>query len=340
MYKAANLLKPHIFKIEERNDLIPSKEEVIIEVTTAGVCGTDTAIFSGNYVVPLPLVLGHEFIGNVIAVGDKSNKSLIGKRVTAEINDTCISYNKKNVCISCSSQLSTHCQNRTVLGIIKHDGAFAEQLKCPIRNVHLIPESIKDENAIFIEPLAAAIQTFEMSPIQKNDFIVILGSGRLGILITLVAKLFGAQVLAVSRSIEKLERAKKFGADHVLPFSDSLLDEIRDLTNGLGADMVVECSGNSGLVNQAINYVRPRGTVALKTTSGVPANNVDLTKIVVDEIRLVGSRCGNFQKAINLIQQKKLELSSLISRKFKLDEIQAALKAAESKSKIVIDIKN
>ena len=340
MYKAANLVKPQLIRMEERNDLTSSKGEVVIEVTTAGVCGTDIAIFSGNYVVPLPLVLGHEFIGNIIAVGDKINENLIGKRVTAEINNTCISYNKPNPCISCLKGLNTHCQDRTVLGITKHDGAFAEQLKSPANNVHLIPDGIKDDEAIFIEPLAAAIQTFEMSPIHKDDLIVILGSGRLGILITLVAKSLGAKVLAVSRSEKKLKRAKLFGADHVLPYSSNLLDDIRGFTEGLGADIVIECSGNSELVNEAIKYVRPRGTVALKTTSGVPAKNIDITKVVVDEIKLIGSRCGNFQKAIELIERKKLKLSSLISKKYKLEEIQDAIKTAESESKVIIEIKN
>ena len=249
-----------------------------------------------------------------------------------------MSYNKRNPCISCVKGLNTHCQDRTVLGIIKHDGAFAEQLKSPVNNVHLIPNGIKDDEAIFIEPLAAAIQTFEMSPIKEDDIIVILGSGRLGILITMVAKSLGAKVLAVSRSENKLKRAKSFGADHVLKYSDNLIDDIKTFTNEFGADMVVECSGNSELISEAIKYVRPRGTVALKTTSGVPANNLDITKVVVDEIRLVGSRCGELQKAIKFLQKEKLKLSNLISKRYSLEEILTAIKTAESESKVIIEI--
>ncbi|NHI92665.1 MAG: hypothetical protein EAX96_09185 [Candidatus Lokiarchaeota archaeon] len=338
MYKAANLIKPKLIRIEERENLTPKKEEVIIKVTTAGICGTDIAIFSGNYPVSLPLVLGHEFSGKIIKVGDNSRKNLIGKRVTAEINNTCLSYKLKNKCISCSNGLNTHCLNRTVLGITQYDGAFAEQLKSPLNNIHLIPDDISDSKAIFIEPLAAAIQTFEMSPISKSDFIVVLGSGRLGILIIKVAKLFGGKVLAVSRSKEKLERAKKFGADYVLPFSENLIETIKELTNNFGADMIVECSGNSELINEAIKYVRPRGTIALKTTSGVPANYIDITKIVVEEIRVVGSRCGNFQKAIEMMQDKKFDVSTLISKKFKLEDIEKAMKSAESESKVLIEL--
>ncbi|MHA1798055.1 MAG: zinc-binding dehydrogenase [Candidatus Helarchaeota archaeon] len=336
MYEAAVLFEPKKIRMEEKEDLIPNKNEAIINVRSAGICGTDLAIYSGDYPVPLPLVLGHEFSGDIIKVGNESIKELIGKRVTSEINNTCISYNKNVKCAACEIGLNTHCQDRSVLGIIGYDGAFAEQIKVPINNIHILPDEISYDAATFIEPLAAAIQTFELAPIQENDLVIIFGLGRLGILINLVAKSIGARVLAISRSKEKLERAQKFGADHTVSNLNDLIIKTSELTNGLGADMVVECTGISDMINEAIKCVRPRGIIALKSTSGITAHDIDTTKIVVDEIKVIGSRCGPFNKAIKMIKNENLNLERFISKIYPLNEVEIALKTAKEEFKVLI----
>jgi len=338
MYRATNLIAPNKIQIEEREDLKPNSEEAIIQVTTAGICGTDLAIFSGNYTVPLPIVLGHEFCGKILAVGNKKHKNFIGKRATAEINNTCHSYNKKELCAYCSVGLTSHCTERNVFGIVAYDGAFAEQVKVPIKNIHLLPDQISDEAGVFIEPFAAAMQTFKISKIIEKDLVVILGAGRLGLLIIKAAKYLGARVLAVSRSKTKLERAKTQGADHVMQPSDNVLDKVKELSHNLGANLVVECTGNSDMINEAIKLVRSRGEIALKSTSGVPATNVDITEIVVREIQLSGSRCGDFSEAISIIKDEKLNLESLISKKYPFDKIQIALQEAPNESKILLEM--
>ena len=338
MYRIANLVAPQKIKIEKREDPTLNSEEAIIEVSTAGICGTDLAIFSGNYEVPLPIVLGHEFSGRIKAVGNEKHENLIGKRATAEINNTCKAYNREKLCSYCSAGLISHCSERNVFGIIEHDGAFAEQVKVPINNIHLLPDSISDEAGVFIEPFAAAMQTFKISKIIENDLVVVLGAGRLGILIVKAAKYLGARVLAVSNSKTKLARAKVHGADHVMQSSEPILSKIKDLSNNLGADMVVECTGNSNMINEALKLVRCRGVIALKSTSGVPANSIDITDIVVREIQLSGSRCGNFTEAIDIIKNEKFNLESLISKKYSLEDTEKALIDAPKESKVIIKI--
>jgi threonine dehydrogenase-like Zn-dependent dehydrogenase len=207
-YRAAVLTKPRHLVIETRTLRRLKPNEVLIRVAYAGICGTDLALHSGGYRVPLPLVLGHEFSGIVEQVGSDDCSHLVGRRVTAEINNTCISCEFLRPCPACRRGLDHHCSRRTVTGIMKHDGAFAEYVIVPRRNLHMLPPSVTLEGAVFIEPLAAALQTFRLTPICKGDSVVVLGAGRLGLLIGMVARSTGARVLMITRSRERCARAR------------------------------------------------------------------------------------------------------------------------------------
>lgn len=338
MYRAAVFEKPNNIVLTEKPKPGLEVNEVLIKVAYAGICNTDLSIFSGEYQVPfLPLVLGHEFTGEITEVGDSSYDDFLGKRVTAEINNTCIAYRREVKCPACNKGLNHHCSKRTVLGIIESDGAFAEYVKVPIGNIHVLPEEVSLKEGTFVEPLAAAFQTFEMAPVHPEDLVIIYGLGKLGVLICSVAKHLGARVLAVSRSKEKLDRAKEFGADFTLTPTDDVRSLVNSLTNNLGADKVVEATGDPQVLSNCLNVVRPRGTIVLKTTTSIPVKNLDSTKIVLDEIKLVGSRCGPFEKAIKMLADKVIEVDSLISQVYPLSEIQNALKAARKKLKILIE---
>ncbi|MDP2898661.1 MAG: alcohol dehydrogenase catalytic domain-containing protein [bacterium] len=336
-YKAAVLDSPGHIRMERRSVALPREKEVLIHVAYAGICGTDIAIRSGQYVVRLPLVLGHEFTGYVEAVGSQVPRDLIGKLVTAEINNTCLSYDRPEKCPACRRGFPNHCMRRTVLGIVNADGVFAEIVRAPFRNVHLLPETISPEEGVFVEPLAAAIRTFELSPVNEGDVVVVLGVGRLGTLLCAVAKERGATVVAVDRNENALERARDFGADHVfLGTAEQAAAQVKSLTEGLGADMVIDATGRSSGLNDALSLVRPRGVVAVKTTCGIPSPPVDATCVAVDEIRIQGSRCGPFPKAIEMLAASRINLAPLISSIFPLNALSDAIQAARTETKVLI----
>jgi len=338
-YNAAVLTAPGDVSLQPRPAPPIAKNEVAIEVAYAGVCGTDLAIYSGEYRVPLPLVLGHEFTGYVRSVGSDLASNLVGKLVTAEINNTCLSYDRREKCAACQRGLPSHCMHRTVLGIVGSEGAFAEIVRAPFRNVHVLPEGVSSCECVFVEPLAAAIQTFELSPVGEGDVVVVLGAGRLGTLLCAVAKERGATVIAVDAKEDALERAASFGAEHVVSGTgDRAVAEVKRLTEGLGADMVIDATGRAAGLNDALSLVRPRGTVALKTTCGVPSPPIDATRIAVEEIGIQGSRCGPFDKAIELMAGGRIDVASLISSVFPLGEIKQALESAKSETKVLIEV--
>ena len=233
--------------------------------------------------------------------------------------------------------MPSHCLTRTVTGIINHQGAFADEVRVAAGTLHEIPSNVDPLIATLTEPLAAALQTFEMSPIEKNQTLVVMGPGRLGILIIFAASLKGIKTIAVSRSEEKRNRAMKFGAQRAFS-PDNATEEIRKTTEGLGADMVVDTTGNPDGITQALKLVRPRGTIACKTTCGLPATGIDMTQLVVDEIRLQGSRCGPFEPALEIIRTHQDKLKSLITSTRPLEETQAALESASKENKIVLTI--
>ncbi len=313
-------------ELREDFDIPKLKEnEALLKVKACGICGTDLSILKGSYKIPSPRILGHEFSGVVSEIGKKVSGIEVGDRVTAEINITC------GNCYFCKSEQSTQCLSARAIGIYE-DGAFAKYIKVPAENLHNIHDIPFDE-ATFIEPLAAAIQTFQMTPLQEEDTkIVILGAGKLGLLILQVVKNLGRDAIMVGRS--HLELAKKLGAELAIQADKEAVKRIMDETK-IGADVVIEATGNPEAMDLAISMVRNRGTINLKSTPGI-RSMTDLTQIVVRELRVQGSRCGSFLPAIKMLEEKKVQVKELISKTFPLTQIHEAVDAATKSENIKI----
>ena len=335
MPKIAQLTATREVVIKDRPPLVAKANEVIIGVETAGICGTDLAIFSGDYPVPLPMVCGHEFVGKVQSIGAGVDKRWLDRRVTAEINNTCQAYNRSPICSACQRGMPSHCLQRTVTGIINHDGAFADEVKVAQGTLHEIPEGIEPAIATLTEPLAAALQTFEMSPVTGGETVAVIGPGRLGILIVFVAALRGCRVISISRSDPKRRRSLDFGASQAFS-PEQAENAVKEITEGLGADIVVDATGQPDGITKALSLVRPRGIISVKTTCGLPSQGLDMTKLVVDEIRLQGSRCGPFEPALKILEEHQESLKTLITSIRPLTEAQNAMESAFSENKVII----
>src|SRR5947199_610838 len=266
-----------------RPDLQPG--EALIRVLLAGICNTDLEITRGY--MDFQGVLGHEFVGIVEAVHEGPGASpptyLIGKRVVGEINAACHRSN----CPYCQRGMPTHCPNRTTLGILNRDGAFAEYLTLPVANLHLVPDNVSDEEAVFVEPLAANFEILEQVHLKPTESVVILGDGKMGQLAAQVLPLSGCEVMMVGKHEEKLALAAKHGV-HTFVLDDP---QSFTLENRRRVDLVVECSGSAQGLELALRMVRPRGTIILKSTVAAQST-LHLAPIVIDEIRLQASRCG------------------------------------------------
>jgi len=308
-------------KIKEVPKPLPTNSQALIRIKATGVCGTDLAIVKGHLNTPTPLILGHEFAGEVVEVGKNVDSSWIGKRVTSEINSN-IDFN----CFYCKREIFTQCSSRKALGI-DIDGAFAQFIAVESYLLHEFPESISYEEATFIEPLAAAYQTFEMMPLGQDDNIAaIFGLGKLGLLIAQVAKLKGLELIAVDGSEKKLSLAKKYGASLVINRLETkdIPKAIREVTNSLGADIVIDTSGNPDALQDIVASCRTRGKLHIKSTHGL-ATPINLTDMVVRELTLYSSRCGPFEKAIEGLKSGNIKVKELISQEFNLDEIHEAI---------------
>ena len=237
-------------------------------------------------------VPGHEFVGVVERCG---NKAVEGKRVVGEINLGC------GNCLYCKSGLRNHCPNRSVLGILGKDGAFADYVTLPTGNLHLVPDSVSDEEAVFVEPLAAAFEILEQVGIGTEDRVCVLGDGKLGLLAAQVVSLTGCPLVVGGRHKEKLSILERRGIETRLS---------SDIT-----ERVFDCTGSPSGVESAMKLVRPRGTIVLKTTVA-KRDSIDMNVIVIDEITLVGSRCGPFEPAIHALKMKTIDVLPLISRTF------------------------
>jgi threonine dehydrogenase-like Zn-dependent dehydrogenase len=287
---------------------VPPPGEALVRVRLAGICNTDLEIVRGY--MGFRGVLGHEFVGTVEEAEDRS---LIGQRVVGEINAYC------GACSTCRAGRPTHCPHRTTLGIWGRDGAFAEYLTLPVRNLHRVPDTISDEEAVFTEPLAAALEILEQVHLRPTDRVVVLGDGKLGLLVAQVLALMGCDLLAVGRHQEKLAILARRGIPTALASE----------AEGLAADVVVECTGRPEGFTAARRILRPRGMLVLKSTyhGGVEA---DLTGLVVDEITLVGSRCGPFPPALRMLERGLMDVRSLISAIYPLARgVEASARAAE-----------
>lgn len=298
-----------------------TKTQALVRVTMVGICGTDLAILNGDLPTPTPIILGHEFVGEVVRIGKQVKPSWLNKRVTSEINSN-IDFN----CYYCKQGLFTQCKSRKAIGI-EIDGALAEYIAVESYLLHEIPDSISYAEATFIEPLAAAYQTFETMPIEKDDKIIaIFGLGKLGLLIAQVALSKGLKLIVIDESDKKLNLAKEFGAQHLINrlMCEDAPSEIITLTKGLGADIVVDATGNPNALNDVIASCKTRGKIHIKSTHGVESS-INLTDMVVRELTLYTSRCGPFDKAIKGLESGKIRVDKLISKKFELKEIQEAI---------------
>jgi threonine dehydrogenase-like Zn-dependent dehydrogenase len=288
-------------------DPVAAPGEGIVRVSVAGICGTDLEIargYMGYRGVP-----GHEFAGRVF---ESQNASLRGKRVVGEINAGC------GRCATCAAGLSRHCPNRTVLGILGRDGAFAEYLRLPDANLIPIPDSMPDEVAAFVEPLAAAYEIFEQVHLARNQTIVVLGDGRLGAIVALAFKAEKYLAIVAGHHPEKLARLTDLGIETA---KESTLQE--------KFDVAIDCTGNEYGLRRAIELVRPRGKIILKSTAAVAAE-INFAPIVVNEITVIGSRCGRFQPALDALAAGRIDPRPLIDRTFALDEGIAAFEAAKN----------
>ena len=304
---------------------VPREKWVTLAVKRAGICGTDLAIASGHLKAKAPLVLGHEIFGTVWKAPG-GQEELVGKRAVTEINVACGS------CAYCRMGLNTHCQKVQALGIDR-DGGFAEYVATPAENVHLVPDSIGDEEAVFVEPLAASVQLTKVSPPSPGSTWAVVGTGRLGLLILQVLKLHDPKVLvAIGHRGMKLEMARRLG---VKTFTTSEASKALDLAGGAKFDNVVEATGSPEGLSLAMGLVRPRGTVHLKSTHGSPVQ-FDATKVAVDELTIQGSRCGPFEDAIALLERGDVKVGGMVTHRFHLERCAEAFDVAASKSAIKV----
>jgi threonine dehydrogenase-like Zn-dependent dehydrogenase len=309
-------------RIDIRDIPQPRKpNEALIKIRKAGICSTDLELVKGYY--PYTGILGHEFVGEVISLpasfalsgvvaetkrGDESGVRT-GDRVVGEINAVC------NECEQCLNRRPTHCENRTVLGIVNRDGTFAEYTTLPINNLHRVPDSVSDEMAVFTEPLAAALEIQEQVQINPTDRVLLVGAGRLGQLIAQTLALTGCDLSVVARHAHQQDLLKKRGI-RIISEED---------TKPWRWDVVVEATGSPSGFSLARQAIRPRGTLVLKSTYKGELN-VNFSSIVVDEINIVGSRCGPFEPALRLMESKQVDPTVLIMDEFELSD---ALKAFE-----------
>ena len=287
---------------------VPEPGEALIRVLAAGICRTDIEIRRGY--MGYRGILGHEFVG---IVERARNSYLLGKRVVGEINCVC------GKCVYCRMEMPRHCVERTVLGIQNRPGAFAEYLTLPEENVHLVPGGIRDDVAVFTEPLAAAFRIVEQVSPSAHDRIIVLGDGKLGQLAAQTMWLYSKNVTCVGKHAWKLELLSSLGIRTAL-VSDELEGQ---------ADVVIEATGSTLGLNRALSLVRPEGTIVLKTTCA-DGFQLDAVGTVVQEVRILGSRCGPFRPALEALAMGTVETRPMVSETYSLDDgVQAMVRAED-----------
>ena len=295
----------------------PGPGEAVVEVHLAGICATDLEIVKGY--MGYSGVLGHEFVGTVRS----GSPQRVGRRVVGEINCACRS------CDLCHAGLANHCRNRSVIGIAGYDGCFADYVAVPEMNLHTVPDSISDEEAVFVEPLAAAYQVVKQCPIESRSSVAVIGTGRLGLLVAQVLATTGCRLVAVGRNPRTLLFCDK---KHIQAVSVDQLVARQD------RDVVVECSGSPDGLNLALGMLRPRGVLVLKSTFA-DAGALNLAPVVVNEITVLGSRCGPFADAIAALARREIDVTSMVSRTFRIERAAEAFAAAADPENIKVLLK-
>lgn len=308
----------------------------LVRVRMAGICNTDVEILRGYH--NFRGTPGHEFVGEVAEVAGVSaavKRRWMGKRVAGEINVACPAYGFKPVCQFCKRGIKNHCERRTVLGIVKHDGAFAEYLALPLENLHRIPASLSDKKALFIEPLAAACQILEQIDIRQYPAAAVLGDGKLAQLIARVLKAACVKTVMYGKHPSKLSLARKAGIQ-----TQRVRGDASDLKHAKAKfRLVVEGTGSPTGLRLAEEMTEPRGTLLLKSTFHGAAP-VETWPLVVKEITVVGSRCGPFNKAIELLGSGKVDPTPLISREFPLREANRGITYAQKRGVMKVVLRN
>ena len=309
----------------------------LIRVRLAGICNTDVEILRGYH--NFRGTPGHEFVGEVVDVrGARSHEKNIwlDRRVAGEINIACASLGFQSPCDFCRRGLKTHCARRKVLGIVAHDGAFAEFLALPLENLHAIPKTVTDEEAVFIEPLAAACEILAQVRVTAFRRAAVLGDGKLAQLIATVLASTGVPVVMFGKHPEKLALARRSGLTTMLIRGDAAAPRSRAPKDRF--PLVVEATGSRSGLALGIALTEPRGTLVLKSTFHGAAS-IEPWPIVVNEITILGSRCGPFDKAIALLRAKLLDPRPLVTRTFPLSEASKAIKFAQQKGVLKVLLK-
>jgi threonine dehydrogenase-like Zn-dependent dehydrogenase len=296
---------------------VPAPGEALVRVTFAGICATDLEITKGY--MGFTGVPGHEFVG---VIEEAADDRLEGKRVAGEINLGC------GKCDYCKHKMENHCPARKVLGIKGKDGAFAEYITLPFKNLRPLPENITDEEAVFIEPLAAAFEILEQVKVNEYTRACVLGDGRLGQLVAQALATTDCSLLVIGRHEEKLAFLKARG----IPTRTSVEGLEKQL------DLVIDCTGSPDGLSAALDLVRPTGTVILKTTVA-QRPGADLNRVVIDEITLIGSRCGPFEPAMQALEERRVDVKPLISKVFPIEQGVEAFAYAAQKGVLKVLLK-
>lgn len=299
-------------KIAVRDIELPERgQEAIVRVLLSGICNTDIEITRGY--AGFKGTIGHEFVG---IVEDAPGGKLVGQRVVGEINAGC------GECELCRAGDPRHCPKRTVLGIVGRDGAHAEFLRLPLMNLLPVPERIADEHAVFAEPLAAACGIMDRTPVTKDKNVAVIGDGKLGLLCAQAMALTGASVLLIGKHPEKLRIAERRGIETAT--AKNATRRKREF------DVVVEATGSASAFNTAVGLLRPRGVLVLKSTFH-GTTEINAATIVVDEISIIGSRCGRLAPALDLLKKGAIDVDSLISEEYPLRDGLLAMERAAKK---------
>lgn len=295
----------------------PPRGEALVRVLRAGLCRTDLELARGYY--PFTGVPGHEFVGLVV----EGPAALSGRRVVGEINASC------GACPTCRAGRRTHCPTRSVLGIVKRNGAFAEYLVLPAGNLHPVPDALSTDAAVITEPLAAALRIGEQVPIRPEDRVLVVGDGKLGLLVVRALALLDGDLTLAGRHESKMDLAAGSGARTIFP----------EAITGGGYDVAIECTGRAEGFEIARRALRPEGTLVLKSTYA-GALTLDAAPIVVDEIRVIGSRCGPFAPALRLLAEGKVGVEDLVQGRYPLREGAAAFEHAARPGvlKVLLDL--
>lgn len=301
---------------------VPQKGEALIKVSLAGICNTDFEITKGY--MGYKGILGHEFVGVVEEINDE-DKSLLGKRVVAEISYGC----HKPDCEWCNQGLVRHCPDRHTIGIWRKEGCFAEYITLPLEILFEVPENVSNEQAVFVEPLAAACEILEQLHIQPIQKVLVQGDGKLGLTTALTLNAFNYDVILVGKHQNKLDIAKAQGVKTIL---------LDDLDVKPEWEVVVEATGSISGFETAMALTKPRGTLVLKSTVA-GSKEFNLAPIVINEITVLGSRCGQFKPALRLLENNRIDFKSFISGIYSVDDAIEAFEKNKDKDTLKVLIK-